>query len=341
MMHLDNSDISISKKENLVVKVFVVGYPVCGESIIVLFIDSEHEGVIYSCVIDCFVHENNNKTRDVLEQYGVKALNVLCWSHPDKDHSYGLSDLISYFCDESTLFLVPSGVHFKPYERIKYNKIGTNEVFDSINSFNRQTKRSFASVETSGRGNYEVTSFCLMDYPEEVPIEIHALTPPSPLLNERIMNNKKIAKNELSIMLRIMVDGHKFLFCSDVENEAIGYLRPRDIANPVFLKIPHHGSDTSNALLNKIELSINNTYGCVTKYYNKLPYDYILADYVNRCKMIHYTDSSLNHKFGMVEYTFKPYSLSDNGTVCSSMTIDCHGNATRLKGTENLYQKPK
>lgn len=341
MIHLDNSDISISRKENLIVKVFVIGYPVCGESIVVLFIDSEHEGVIYSCVIDCFVHDNNNKTKDVLEQYDVKTLNVLCWSHPDKDHSYGLSNLISVFCDDSTLFLVPSGVHFKPYERIKYNKKGTKEVFESINSFNRQTKRSFASVATSGRGGYEATSFSLIDYPEEIPVEIHALTPPSPLLNDRIMNNKEIGKNELSIMLRITVDGHKFLFCSDVENEAIGYIRARDIENPVFLKIPHHGSDTSDDLLKKIDLSINKTYGCVTKFYNKLPYDYILADYMDRCKMVHYTDSSPEYKFGMVEYTFRPYSLSDNGTVCSSMTIDCHGSATRLTGTDNLYQKPK
>lgn len=333
--------IEISGKENLIMKIFVIGYPVWGESIVILFIDTTYNFVIYSCVIDSFTHDNYNMTIDILKRYNVKALNILCWSHPDKDHSYGLSSIIDSFCNLSTIFLVPQGVYFKKHEKIRYNKKETGEIFKGINDINNLTKGSFVSVGTAPFCRNEIASFVFSDYPDYIPIEIDTLAPPSPLLNYRIMNSQKIKKNELSIFLRITVDEHKFLFCSDVENDAIGDLNPLHLSNPILLKIPHHGSDTSDRLLDVVDFSSGCTYSCVTKYRDKLPYRHIISDYLTRCTMVHYTGSNCHHNYGCIEYTFTPYNIDDSGNHISSMAIDCHGNAARLTGPENLYQKPK
>ena len=53
-------------KENLILKIFTIGYYPMGESIIVLIIA---DGVIkYSAVIDCFENINTNLTMEIIKE---------------------------------------------------------------------------------------------------------------------------------------------------------------------------------------------------------------------------------------------------------------------------------
>ena len=71
-------DIKISKCKNLLVKVFIIGYSLRGESIVVLFIDKEYQNnVLYSIVIDCFTYKKLNKTEEILNTYGISQIDML------------------------------------------------------------------------------------------------------------------------------------------------------------------------------------------------------------------------------------------------------------------------
>jgi beta-lactamase superfamily II metal-dependent hydrolase len=93
------SNIKISHCKNLIVKIFVIGYSQRGESVIVAFLDKESNNVLYTIVIDSFTYKGINKTLDLLNQYNISSIDMLCWSHPDYDHTKGLDVLINQFCN--------------------------------------------------------------------------------------------------------------------------------------------------------------------------------------------------------------------------------------------------
>ncbi|MBJ2189101.1 MAG: hypothetical protein JFR41_10805 [Muribaculaceae bacterium] len=318
-------------------KVFIIGYPTMGESIVTLFIDKGNDNaVLYSCVIDSFYRKdksgkNHNETIEILKRFNVSALNLLCWSHPDFDHSRGLDDIISSYCNGDSQIILPMHVHGKPYENISYNAID-RPIIQKIVALNAKNKRTFLSVCAGNRTRYEVADFNFIDFPDgnHIPVAIHAHSPSSSFLNDRIENDQPIKKNELSIFLTIEVDSNRFLFCGDTENEAIEQINTRHIINPLLVKIPHHSSESSDVLLNMALFSKKKTCACTTAYKRgkrKLPDDNVLSKYVEQCKMVHYTGEDTEHNVGVVEYSFTPYDFAPNGEPCSYMVAECHGNA--------------
>ena len=60
-------NIAISSRNNLIVKVFVIGYSLRGESILILFLDKGSDNkVLYAMVIDSFKYKSENKTLDIM-----------------------------------------------------------------------------------------------------------------------------------------------------------------------------------------------------------------------------------------------------------------------------------
>ena len=90
--------INISDRRNLLIKVYVIGYSNRGESICILFLDAGYDNkVLYSIVIDSFKYKGLNETVEILNQWGIDKdkLNMLVWSHPDYDHTYGIDEIIT------------------------------------------------------------------------------------------------------------------------------------------------------------------------------------------------------------------------------------------------------
>lgn len=333
-------EIPISDIRKLCVKVFVIGYPSCGESIVVCFMDGEMP--LYTCVIDSFKYRCLNQTVEVLKSLDVSRIDVLCWSHPDRDHTFDISTLISAYCDSDTAILVPLGIHGKDYGLVKYNK-GDRKLVERILALNELSRRSFVTTNVRPGYRMEVEDLVFSSYPDSIRAEIMALSPFSPLINHRIAKNQTITKNELSIALCITVGGHRFLLCSDVENNAIGTLHSESLYKPLLVKIPHHASATAADLLDCAKLSKTGTYACSTGYHSQgLPDAGILGRYGQACAKVHFTGGYGADKYGMVEYTFFPMSYvqldSNNkeasdldGSIIydgSKMNIKCHGNAT-------------
>lgn len=63
--------------------------------------------------------------------------------------------------------------------------------------------------------------------------------------------------NDLSIVYSLSINGRNLLFTGDVEGANINRLCPNHLKNLIFHKIPHHGSQHSLKLSNKLQ-ALNN-----------------------------------------------------------------------------------
>ncbi|MEH2873902.1 hypothetical protein AAH030_12455 [Phocaeicola vulgatus] len=320
-------DIKISKCKNLLVKVFIIGYSLRGESIVVLFIDKEYQNnVLYSIVIDCFTYKKLNKTEEILNTYGISQIDMLCWSHPDLDHTKGIDIIINKFCKETTKIMLPQGLNGKEYDVIDYNK-GDIEIVEKVIKLNHRKKKVQLTASVTPTLYQPMEELNFIDYPDKIPVNIHALSPHSTLINERIGGDKTIEKNELSTVLFVEVGNfYKFVFCSDIENYSIDNIRQSCFDDAVLVKIPHHTSMTSNNLLSMLINRDNNMLGCTTVYTtHKLPNPLLLNEYKSICSQVHTTGTKKGNtiNYGIVEYTFDFYDKK-------AITIKCHGHAERV-----------
>ena len=307
--------IAISNYLNLIVKVYLIGYSERGESILILFLDKgRQDKVVYSIVIDSFCYKGINKTKELLQDYSVSQIDMLCWSHPDEDHTKDMDVIINQYCNENTKIITPHGLNGKEYDVIDYNR-GDKEIVNKIIKLNNRKKRTHCTASVAPQLFHPMNFVDFVDYSkEEVKVEVHALSPHSPLINARIGKGKGIKKNELSIVLWVKIGSYSLLFCGDIENPEIAYLYNKPFEDPVLLKIPHHTSSSSEDLLNLIKSSSGNLCACTTIYKKyALPDISLLNSYKKIFNQVHSTGTSKSRtcNFGIIEYSFDFFNTMD------------------------------
>lgn len=308
----------ISDRRNLLVQVFVIGYSERGESILVLFVDKGDDNkILYSLVIDSFKYKGIHKTKDLMDQYGIKdrKLNMLVWSHPDYDHTYGLQELLNVYCDENTRVVLPYDLNGEAWNKIDYNhedRIIIGKILDL-------TKRKHLSHHTAAVSDelYQPLQLLVLDDGlGKLSIAIHALSPHSSRINYMLEAHKTMKKNDLSIALIIEIGNinantNKFLFMADTENDDIDMLYPQALDNPLFVKIPHHGSSSSERLPLKFQKRDGKLpLACTTIYKSQgLPKQDVLLTYRQEFLQVDCTGSSTSksNNYGIVEYIFDLY----------------------------------
>lgn len=322
---------TISDRRNLIIKVYVIGYPQRGESICILFLDSGYDNkVLYSIVIDCFKYKGINKTIEILDEWGIKKdkdkLDMLVWSHPDYDHTYGIDAVLYNCCDEKTKVILPYDLNGEAWNKIDYNR-DDKEIVEKILGL---TKRKFLSHETACVPQNLYIPFENMVFNDllgDLHADIFAISPHSARINYLLETHSEIHKNDLSIGLCIDVGNeykYRLVFLSDIENEAIHMLYNKSYEDPVFIKIPHHTSSTSDHYLECISNLDEKPYiACTTTYKTqKLPEKDLLAGYISQVQQVDCTGFSKNknQNFGFIEYTFDFYK--DN-----TITVNHEGHA--------------
>ena len=105
----------------------------------------------------------------------------------------------------------------------------------------------------------------------------------------------------------------------------LAYLNEEPFNNPLFLKIPHHSSKTSDKLLGRLKNS-SQSMSCTTTYYSqRLPQIEILNEYQKRYSHLHSTGLSKEDKYsyGVLEYVFDLFGARN-------VHIKRHGNACKI-----------
>lgn len=308
---------------NLIVKTYVIGYQERGESIVVLFLEGEK--VLYCIVIDSYKAKDVEfLTSKILQDNHVEHINILCWTHPDIDHSIGIEDLFDTYCDRNSSVYIPNYMNGKDTDPIAYNKDDQARIA-KLFSINNRTHKCIKPVSANSGCRGDMIDFAFSDTQHEIKIQIEVYAPHSDYLVENVLADKKIKKNDLSIFLMLKVGPYMFDFCGDAENRTIANMNETPFNEPLFLKIPHHASISSDKMLNRLKIT-SQSMSCTTTYYSQgLPDADMLNLYKSKFQHLHSTGLSKNdsNTFGILEYVFNLFGSKE-------VHIIRHGNACKM-----------
>lgn len=310
---------------DLLIRIYVVGFHKQGESIVLLFKNKQSGIIFYSIVIDSFMKNNVHKTIEILNYEHIDHLNILCWTHPDNDHSWGLDKLLdSKFCNKNTKFISPYGIESKNllYEGYNtYQRRYLEKLEDNIKESNVLHEIQSVSIKQHN----VIDSFEITDGINNIDVNILSLSPFSSMLLKKSSLKSGIERNDFSIVLSINIGSYKFLFTSDIMDSNIDNLNPKYFDEPLFIKIPHHGSDKSKKMIAMLKTGADkNTIAFTTRFSRQnLPKEAIVEQYKQKCNRVDYTGDSGTHIYGIIRYDVDLYG--DQDVKCGHM-----GNARKL-----------
>ena len=304
--------IDIEDLSNILVKIMVVGYQKKGESCIFLLIDRRTGRVIYSIVIDSYKRRKQNRTIELLRENGVNKgeLNILCWSHPDEDHSLGIDNIWKSFAGENTIIITPVSFWSRDYNIKAFNPNKREVDFlDYVTGINSITKSTLHPGSTS-RGGDLVWQINFVAGVDRVKFRVSILSPFVSRLKGLIDEKGPISRNQTSVTLVVEIGENPFVFPADLPNAEIELLNEEAMENPLFLKIPHHGSRSSKKFLDYIPVGQTsdkkaNVLACTTIFRStrggsNLPEYEIMTEYINKCQRVYNTGSSPSLNCGVV-----------------------------------------
>lgn len=269
----------------LKVSISVIGYRNIGESILVFLQDGDD--IFYAIVVDCFQLKSKNrpilnKTIDILKQNKVERLDILCWTHPHRDHSRGISKLICDYCDSETLFVYPPFVIGAESDNLDL-KNDEKQMAMSILAANRAKSLKANQVAVISNRYAPIDEFELKDYYSDDTlnnVRLFAITPNSSELLKQVGMPVKRDPNDLSVSLILQVGTYSFLFGADTTNKHIDLCNKKYLKQCRFVKIPHHASPTADNLIAYLPSNIDAA--CTTLYNvgsSHLPDDDVIRQY--------------------------------------------------------------
>ncbi len=296
------------------IDLYIVGYKSMGESIIIN-IDNQIVGVI-----DSYQNKTLFKTKDLIDTFGKKTLDFICWSHPDMDHTKGLSYLVDNYISKETLFLIPEGISaVEILSEIDYKKNVHHEFVKVLTSI-REKIEDYNIVSVNHFSSIFRVNLIDIESDRNAELAIEAFSPISSLVRElgiknysNVLQDKNLYKENnvysigLSINLRLNGKITKIILNSDIEDNTIKKMNPNKTIN-IFnnaniFKIPHHSSKSTECLFVENILT-NIQHACTTSYKRHgLPDKEILDKY---CKISNGTIVSrtdlFEDEYGIIHY---------------------------------------
>lgn len=308
-------------KEELVIEINVIGYKTEGESSVV-FIKYD-SGIAFSIVVDCFCYQNKNKTIEILRNNNVKSIDYLCWSHPDYDHSKGMCDIYDEFVNEKTIINIPENVD-NAYE-ISSNKV--KDLFDTLKKESCKRKTNVYTVSDNKDLLYYRDDILFLYDDYDFLLKMESFAPNSGLIREKSLDGD-FNKNDYSIGFTMSLGGDILMFTGDMGNTTIAELIKLP-NQPYFLKIPHHGSETSSEMLDVLD-SVNVV--CSTVYRkgkNNLPSQNIINSYKKKTNNLYITSSDTNNPndygYGVINISIDVLNDSFQTTLYGdAISINCN-----------------
>lgn len=316
---------------NFHIKIFVIGYGCYGESTLILMMDGDV--VFYSMIVDSYHYKNNkikdgpfiNKAIDLLRDYHVERIDVLCWTHPHEDHSKGIPTIIKKFCDGDTKVMYPIYLQNNQADIVMYGTTSKQNI-DYILEKNKEHKIRATPIGVADKGENNIDEFNLRDYYSSditASIRIDALTPISSVLTEFVNTTMCSDPNELSISLVVEVNGYGMYFGGDTKSKHINLSKTLKVSRCRFVKIPHHTSPTAADLTNYLPHELDALCTTVFKWgKTKLPDQNMIDRYRNFNVDIYSTNKDLGscHQYGIIEYD------GDFSQGIPMFTSSCSGN---------------
>ena len=297
--------------DNLRLIVYVIGYPQMGESQVILLKDIISGNIYYSAVVDCYKLQDINKTIDILNENNIRSLNLLCWTHPDDDHSYGIDEIFKNFCNYKTKILLPEGIYGDPNDFVDY-KPKYLDFFEDLKKNNSKAAYNVHSATVIEGEVQGVETIYFQRGINEIKFRISTIAPISAIVRRRIQAGLS-TKNDISISLLFSLGELSLFLTGDIENQTINLIAREFLPEITFLKTPHHTSKSSDALLSVFERQYDFEYKipftCTTAFRkHKLPDDELIEGYRMFSNTFYTTHDDLSvEKFGYINFEFNPF----------------------------------
>ncbi|MCH6265323.1 hypothetical protein [Neobacillus citreus] len=300
-------------QKNNTLTLYIIGYKNQGESIVINIADQ------FIGVLDSYKTPNHFVTKDILDGFGRKKVNFLCWTHTDADHTLGMSDLLKNHVDRKTLFFLPEGFQAKEIQAM-YSKYVSSEYQEISKIADKNIAVSnYISVNQSVSETY---SILFSSSSEKLYIDLEYYTPLSRVVknlsqkafDNYFKRNKYVSNkpNYFSTVLKITVrhpDIIPITICltSDLDNYIIKRMDEEQAQEcfdgNLIIKIPHHGSKHSRNILEYI-----NSFGfaATTSYSSSnLPQKEILDSYKLINPNVSFTGKDNTQEYGIIKYEIK------------------------------------
>ncbi|HAN10116.1 MAG TPA: hypothetical protein DCP90_05845 [Clostridiales bacterium] len=252
--------------KDLFLEIYVIGYTKQGESVLIILKSNvPEEKVVFSCVIDNY-YEEVNHTEVLLEDIlKGRKLDLLCWSHPCMDHSKGIYEIYSKFCDCNSKVILPCAL---PNIAKNENDVSDN-TYDILESFESEIKKADDCARNTFIYAINRQGFFTKDYifdSKNCRLKVSILSPMDTSI-ARQSYDKKYENNYFSAALLFEIEKtsnlsrsktietlFKGIFGSDAEDHTIDFIinEYETIEDVNYVKIPHHGSESSAKFINLI-----------------------------------------------------------------------------------------
>lgn len=226
-------------------RLYILGTAAEGECIVLALYGDDR--IIYSCVTDSFVFNNQPAASYVLRDANVSRISDLFWTHPHDDHSAGLIDLINCYNPQNVF--IPAELLNLPDNMTSVSR----NVLDELNQYHSLDKRySYQPNVRPISANYIVQSEKIKCGMQTIPFEIFAIAPCSGRVRRNSITHNYSNLNEYSLAIEIMIGDFAVLLTGDIQNRTLAYLSEELCKKPYIpniLKIPHHGSKDSTGII--------------------------------------------------------------------------------------------
>lgn len=252
-------------KDNLIIRVYTIGFDPQGESILITICDGEY--VLFAGLIDCFINDNDYII-ELLDALNIKKLNYFCITHPDFDHCVGVSKILDRInCD--TNIALPSRI----FDFLNKYDLKVKESLESLrNLLNMNSNNTRKPIFNTVSNNHTIIdNWNFYDHKGKInELNIMTITPSANMIERYALRKDTVGTdvehNNFSIVNLIKIGKLKLLLTGDTMNasfkDAFANLSRfgMDFLNSKidFVKIPHHTSPGSDLLLKKIK---SNGYG--------------------------------------------------------------------------------
>ena len=308
----------INNVDEFLIDIYVIGYKNKGESIYIR-LKSINGKYVKDILIDCYATEYN-RTLELLER--VKKNNYIdyiCVSHYHDDHIKEMDKIIKKYSRKDTTILTPN---IDREESL--SEIGKN-VKRCIAERRARGRRNWGHIITLSEPRQDILSDKIESNGNKIDINISSISPYSDITAvNAIKAINEVEQNDYSIALVIKINELSILCTSDIMDNTIKMLEKQGLIH--YLKIPHHGSNDSNRIFEKIELGENTI--CVSTNY--------VSSGIPKKEVLNLYDEKTHH----VYVTYNDDDECDYGIVHTRYVINLNSNEIRY-GTQCDYNSQK
>lgn len=278
--------IEVSSFDNIYIEIYTIGFPVEGESILTVLKDKDK--ILLSFLIDSYKNGDVVPVLEIAKNIQLNQLDYFFWTHPDHDHSFGIEDvLIKLDKAYQTRIILPYGFN----KDLSFAQSARSSI-EYINK-HYNSKQKYHNVSLLGVDDLCALPTWSINFKEqcseyELPCRFTILAPHSSLI-QRLEFTDSPSFNDISLVLSMSWNSYTFLYTGDISNRGISIIQGNHrceshLKNILYVKIPHHGSKSSNNLINYLSFLETGEERAVSTLNrsNNIPNDDVLQSYKDR-----------------------------------------------------------